>query len=57
MAWEWLSIISSLPEIITGLSKKSRTNNVTKKLLLSELKNNPKFVIRLNANDNSIKNI
>ena len=42
MAWEWLSLIGSLPDIITGISKKSRTNVVTKKLLLSELKNNLK---------------
>ena len=42
MAWEWLSLIGSLPEVITGLTKKTRTNVATKKLLISELKNNLK---------------
>ncbi len=42
MAWEWLPIISSLSEIIMGLNKKSRSNNVTKKFLISELGNNLK---------------
>jgi hypothetical protein len=42
MTWEWLSLIGSLPEIITGLNKKAKTNVVVKKLLISELKNNLK---------------
>ena len=42
MPLEWLSLFGSLPEIITGLSKKARTNVVTKRLLISELKNNLK---------------
>jgi hypothetical protein len=42
MTWEWFSLVGSLPEIITGLSKKARTNVVTKQLLISELSNNLK---------------
>ncbi len=44
MEWEWLSLMGSLPELINGLSKKSRTNEVTAKLLISELKNNLKHL-------------
>jgi hypothetical protein len=50
MAWEWLSLIGSLPEVINGLTIKQRTNVVTKKLLISELKNNLKHFNTANSN-------
>jgi hypothetical protein len=42
MAWEWFTLIGSLPELLRELGRKTRTNNATKKLLLSELRNNLK---------------
>jgi hypothetical protein len=42
MAWEFLTLIGNIPELIANLGKKARTNDVTKKLLISELKNNLK---------------